>query len=33
MYLSGLTHRDRLFDVATRWLADRLEPTDGRVLT
>jgi hypothetical protein len=33
MYLSGLTHRDRLFDVATRWLADRLEPSDGRVLT
>ena len=33
MYLSGLTHRDRLFDVATRWLADRLEPEDGRVVT
>jgi hypothetical protein len=33
MYLSGLTHRDRLFDVATRWLADRLEPTDGRTVT
>jgi len=33
MYLSGLTHRDRLFDVATRWLADRLEPSDGRVVT
>jgi hypothetical protein len=33
MYLSGLTHRDRLFDVATRWLADRLEPADGRILT
>jgi hypothetical protein len=33
MYLSGLTHRDRLFDVATRWLADRLEPGDGRTLT
>ena len=33
MYLSGLTHRDRLFDVATRWLADRLEPADGRVVT
>jgi len=33
MYLSGLTHRDRLFDVATRWLADRLEPEDGHVLT
>ncbi len=33
MYLSGLTHRDHLFDVATRWLADRLEPTDGRTVT
>jgi len=33
MYLSGLTHRDRLFDVATRWLADRLEPADGRIVT
>lgn len=33
MYLSGLTHRDRLFDIATRWLADRLEPSDGRTVT
>ena len=33
MYLSGLTHRDRFFDVAARWLADRPEPGDGRVLT
>ncbi|TNF78125.1 MAG: hypothetical protein EP299_03875 [Acidobacteria bacterium] len=33
MYLSGLTHCDRLFDVATRWLADRLESTDGRIVT
>jgi len=33
MYLSGLTHRDRLFDVAARWLADRLEPGDGRIVT
>jgi len=33
MYLSGLTHRDRLFDVAARWLADQLEPTDGRIVT
>jgi hypothetical protein len=33
MYLSGLTHRDRLFDMATRWLADRLEQTDGRDVT
>jgi hypothetical protein len=33
VYLSGLTHRDRLFDIATRWLADRLEPGDGRIVT
>jgi len=33
MYLSGLIHRDRLFDVASRWLADRVERDDGRVLT
>ncbi len=33
MYLSGLVHRDRLFDVAARWLADRVEPADGRTLT
>jgi hypothetical protein len=33
MYLSGLIHRDRLFDVASRWMADNMEPGDGRVLT
>jgi hypothetical protein len=33
MYLSGLTHRDRLFDIATRWLADRLDSADGRTVT
>lgn len=33
MYLSGLIHRDRLFDVASRWLADHVSPDDGRVLT
>lgn len=33
MYLSGLIHRDRLFDVATRWLADRAEPDDGRIVS
>ena len=33
LYLSGLTHRNRLFDVAMRWLADRPEADDGRVLT
>jgi hypothetical protein len=33
MYLSGLTHRDRLFDVASRWLADHPHPDDGRIVT
>ncbi len=33
LYLSGLTHRDRFFDIATRWLADQAEPEDGRILT
>jgi hypothetical protein len=33
MYLSGLIHRDRLFDVASRWMADNIGPDDGRVLT
>jgi hypothetical protein len=33
VYLSGLIHRDRLFDIACRWLADRIEPRDGRSLT
>jgi len=33
LYLSGLIHRDRLFDVASRWLADRVEPEDGRIVT
>jgi hypothetical protein len=33
MYLSGLTHRDQLLDLTTRWLADRPQPEDGRVVT
>jgi hypothetical protein len=33
MYLTGLVHRDRLFDVATRWFRDRVEPEDGRFVT
>ena len=33
MYLSGLTHRDRLFDIARRWLGDRVQPEDGRIAT
>ena len=33
MYLSGLIHRDRLFDIACRWLADQPHSRDGRELT
>ncbi len=33
MYLTGLTHRDRLFDVSARWLCDRVSPGDGRFVT
>jgi len=33
VYLRGLIHRDRLFDVATRWFSDRLDPGDGRFVT
>jgi hypothetical protein len=33
VYLSGLIHRDLLFDIACRWLADRVDPRDGRTLT
>lgn len=33
MYLTGLVQRDRLFEVATRWFRDWLEPEDGRFAT
>ncbi len=33
MYLTGLIHRDRLFDVATRWFSNQVEPDDGRIVT
>jgi hypothetical protein len=33
VYLRGLIHRDRLFEIATRWLSDRLEPQDARFVT
>lgn len=33
MYLSGLIHRDRLFEIATRWFFDKPEPDDGYFLT
>lgn len=33
MYLSSLTHREQLFDVAGRWLADRCDAEDGRIVT
>ncbi len=33
MYPTGLIQRDRLFQLATRWFADRPEPEDGRFVT
>ncbi len=33
MYLTSLIHRDRLFDVASRWFADRVERGDGKFIT
>ncbi len=33
MYLSAFTHREKLFDIAKRWLEDRLEPDDAWHLT
>ncbi len=33
MFLTGLTHRRRLFDIAMRWLMDDPHPEDGRVIT
>ncbi|MDZ7580816.1 MAG: hypothetical protein U5R30_09410 [Deltaproteobacteria bacterium] len=33
MYLTGMTHRDELFDLTLRWLNDDLAPEDGRTLT
>lgn len=33
MYVSSLPHRNQLFELATRWWADRLSPEDGLFLT
>lgn len=33
MYLTSVTQRDRLFEVATRWLADRPQPGDAQFAT
>lgn len=33
MYLTSLIHRERLFELATRWFAGELQPGDGRFLT
>jgi hypothetical protein len=33
MYLTGLTHRDELFDLTVRWLNDDLHQGDGRIIT
>ena len=33
MYLTGLTHRDELFDLTVRWLNDDFHQGDGRIIT
>ncbi|MBU0550511.1 hypothetical protein KKF91_04950 [Myxococcota bacterium] len=33
MYLTGLTRRDHLFELTTRWLSDDVREGDGRLLT
>lgn len=33
MFLSTMTHRDELFDLALRWLNDDLTPADGKAIT
>jgi hypothetical protein len=33
VYLSALIHRNRLFDIACRWLAGEVRPNDGRIVT
>lgn len=33
MYLASMIHRDRLFRLVKRWLADSPEPDDGRFIT
>jgi hypothetical protein len=33
MYLTGLTHRDELFDLTVRWLNDDLHEGDGRIIS
>jgi len=33
MYLSAFTHREKLFDIAKRWLEDKLEPDDAWLMT
>ena len=33
MFLTGLTHRRRLYNVVMRWLTDRPRPSDGRTVT
>ncbi len=33
MYISAFTHREQLFDIAKRWLEDKLEPDDAWLMT
>lgn len=33
MYITAMTHRDRLFDLTLRWLNDDFHPEDGKMLS
>ena len=33
MFLTGLVHREKLFEIALRWFHDELKPEDGRKVT
>jgi hypothetical protein len=33
MYLTGMTHRDELFELTLRWLNDELETGDGETIS
>jgi len=33
VYLTGLTHRDELFDLTVRWLNDDFHEGDGQLIT
>ncbi|MBS3780677.1 MAG: hypothetical protein KGY41_09800, partial [Desulfovermiculus sp.] len=33
MYITAMTHRDKLFDLTLRWLNDDFRPEDGKTIT